>query len=116
MENEIEVNDKNFQENVIEQSKKKPVVVDFWASWCRPCMMIAPILEKLAKEYGGKVILAKYNIEDNSQFAQKYSVMSIPNVKFFKNGKVVDEFIGAIPEEDLKSWLEKNIIGESRKV
>jgi putative thioredoxin len=109
MENEIEVNDKNFQENVINQSKNKPVIVDFWASWCRPCMMIAPIFEKLVKEYSGKFILAKYNVEDNSYFAQKYMVMSIPNVKFFKDGNVVDEFIGAIPEMDLRRWLEKNI-------
>jgi putative thioredoxin len=106
---EIEVNDENFQEKVIEQSKKVPVVVDFWAPWCMPCLMLSPILEKLAKEYNGKFILAKANVDETRTYAQEYMVMSIPNVKLFKNGKVVDEFVGALPESSVRKWLEKNI-------
>jgi len=109
MSTEIEVDDGNFQEKVIKQSERIPIVVDFWASWCRPCLMLAPILEKLASNYKGKFILAKYNIEENPYFTQKYMVMSIPSVKLFKKGKVVDEFVGVLPENNVKQWLEKNL-------
>ncbi len=106
---EIEVNDENFQQEVIEKSKEVPVVVDFWAAWCMPCMMLAPVLEKLAHEYGGKFVLAKLNVDNAPVTAQSYGVMSIPTVKMFKNGKVVDEFIGAMPEEMVRTWLDKNL-------
>jgi putative thioredoxin len=109
---EIEVDDENFQEKVIEQSKKIPVVVDFWASWCTPCLMLSPILEKLAKEYNGKFILAKLNVDENRITSQKYGIMSIPSVKLFKNGKVVDEFVGALPEPSVREWLNKSIRGD----
>lgn len=109
MQTEIEINDNNFQEKVIEQSKKIPVVVDFWANWCTPCLMLSPILEKLAKEYNGKFILAKANVDEARQAAQQYNVMSIPAVKLFKNGEAVDEFVGAMPEPMVKEWLDKNI-------
>jgi putative thioredoxin len=109
---EIEVDDENFQEKVIEQSKKIPVVVDFWASWCMPCLMLSPILEKLAKEYNGKFILAKLNVDENRITSQKYGIMSIPSVKLFKNGKVVDEFVGALPELSVREWLNKSIRGD----
>ena len=107
---EIKVNDENFNEKVIEQSKHVSMVVDFWAPWCMPCSILAPILEKLSKEYNGKFILAKSNVDETRTFAQKYMVMSIPNVKLFKNGEVVDEFIGALPEPAVRQWLEKNIV------
>ncbi len=109
MQIEIEVNDNMFQEKVIEQSKRVPVVVDFWAQWCPPCLMLGPVLEKLAKEYNGKFILAKINVSENQETAQKYGIMSIPAVKMFKGGKAVDEFIGALPEPTVKEWLDKNI-------
>lgn len=109
MEFKIEVGDKDFDEKVIEQSKKVPVVIDFWASWCMPCLMLSPALEKFADEYDGKFILAKLNVDENPIVSQKYGIMSIPSVKMFKDGKVVDEFIGALPEQMIKSWLEKNI-------
>ncbi|MCD6216119.1 MAG: thioredoxin [Candidatus Aenigmarchaeota archaeon] len=105
----IDVNDNNFNELVIEQSKKIPVVVDFWASWCMPCLMLGPILEKLAEEYKGKFVLAKLNVDEARLTSQKYGVMSIPSVKMFKDGKVVDEFTGAVPEPVVRSWLEKNL-------
>ncbi len=106
---EIEVNDNNFQEKVIEKSKDIPVVVDFWAQWCSPCLILKPILENLAKEYKGKFILAKANVDQARKIAQIFGVRGIPSVKMFKNGKVVDEFVGAIPEEMIKHWLNKNL-------
>ena len=106
---EIEVNDSNFEDDVIEQSKKVPVVVDFWASWCMPCLMLSPILEKLAREYNGKFVLAKMNVDEGRLTSQKYGVMSIPSVKMFRNGKVTSEFVGAIPEPAVRQWLEKNL-------
>ena len=109
METEIEVSEADFNEKVIEASKNRPIVVDFWAEWCGPCKMLGPTLEKLAKEYGGKFVLAKLDVQGNQAIAQKYEIRSIPCVKIFKNGEVVDEFIGALPESDVKEWLDKNI-------
>jgi len=109
MQTEVEVNDENFQENVIEQSKKIPILVDFWATWCMPCLMLSPALEKLAKEYDGKFVLAKANVDESRAVAQRYGIMNIPSVKLFKNEKVVDEFVGAMPESNVRKWLEKNI-------
>jgi putative thioredoxin len=106
---EIEVTDANFQEEVIEKSKKTPVLVDFWASWCGPCMMLKPVLEKIAKEYDGKFVLAKAVTDDNQDAAGKYGVMSIPSVKLFKNGEIVDEFVGAQPESTIKQWLDQKL-------
>ena len=109
MDLEIVTNDGNFHEMVTEQSRKVPVVVDFWAQWCAPCLMLGPVLEKLAREYDGKFILAKANIDEARETAQKHMVMSIPAVKMFRDGKVVDGFIGAIPEPYVKQWLDKNL-------
>jgi len=109
METVIEVNDESFQEKVIEQSKGVPVVVDFWAQWCMPCMMLGPTLDKLAKDYNEKFVLAKVNMESSRGLAQRYGIMSIPAVKMFKNGKVVDEFVGALPEPQIKDWIDRNL-------
>ncbi len=106
---EIEVNDSNFEEEIVERSKKIPVVVDFWAEWCKPCLMLSPILEKLVKEYNGKFALAKVNVDGAQIASQKYGIMSIPNVKLFKDGKVADEFVGAYPENFIREWLNKNL-------
>mgnify|MGYP005643937529 CR=1 FL=1 len=109
METKIEVDDNNFNKMVIEQSKKIPVIVDFWAPWCMPCLMLSPALEKFAEEYKGKFILAKVNVDEARTAAQKYGIMSIPCVKMFKNGEVADEFIGALPEPMVKNWIDKNL-------
>lgn len=105
----IEVDDKNFQEKVIEQSKKTPIVVDFWAPWCVPCKIISPTLERFEKEYKRKFILAKINIGVNKKTATDYRIMSIPSVKLFKKGKVVAEFIGALSEDVIKEWFKRNL-------
>lgn len=104
----VEINEKNFEDEVIKKSENIPVLVDFYANWCFPCKVLSPILEKIAKDLEGKIILAKINIDEASSLARKYQIMSIPNVKLFKNGKIVDEFIGALPEQEIRYWL-KNL-------
>ena len=106
---EIEVTDENFETEVIEKSKTTPVLVDFWASWCGPCQSLAPVLEKIAKDYEGKLIVAKAETDNNKTNAEKFSVMSIPAVKLIKDGKVIDEFTGAQTETDIKEFLDKKL-------
>jgi len=99
----------DFQSDVIEASKKAPVLVDFWAEWCGPCVYLSPTLEKLANEAGESWNLVKVNTESQQELAIQYGIRSIPNVKMFIDGEVAGEFIGALPEEDIKQWLELNI-------
>ena len=106
---EINVTDTNFEKEVIEKSSETPVLVDFWASWCGPCMMLGPTLEKIAKEYKDKLIVAKAATDENQNAASKFGVMSIPAVKLFKDGKVIDEFVGAQPEATIKQWLDQKL-------
>jgi len=106
---EIEVTDASFQKEVIEKSHETPVLVDFWASWCGPCMTLKPTLEKIAKDYQGKFVLAKAATDDNHDAASKFGVMSIPSIKLFKDGKIVDEFVGAQPEATIKQWLDQKL-------
>lgn len=109
--NEIKVNDVNFEKEVLDKSTKGPVIVDFLAAWCMPCSMLAPILEKLVKKYNGKFILAKLNVDENPKTSLKYNISAIPAVKMFKNGKIVDQFVGVLPESTLEKWLLKNLNG-----
>lgn len=99
----IHVTDAAFEKTVLQSSL--PVIVDFWAPWCGPCKMVAPILDKLAKEFAGKLIVAKVNTDDNPVWAQKYGVQGIPTMLFIANGKVVHRQVGALPERMLREAL-----------
>ncbi|WP_456376620.1 thioredoxin [Thiolapillus sp.] len=112
----IEVTTDNYQTAVIEQSYKVPVLVDFWASWCQPCQMLMPLLANLAEQYQGKFILAKINTEEQQELAGQFGIRSIPTVKLFKNGEAVDEFAGALPESEIRRFLDKHIPRESDKL
>ena len=100
----IEINDRNFGDEVLKSGL--PVMVDFWAPWCGPCRMVAPVTEKLAEEYAGRLKFCKLNVDENPQMASKYQVMSIPQILFFSDGKVVEESTGAVPESTLRSKVE----------
>ena len=99
-----EINDKNFDAEVLKSAI--PVVVDFWAPWCGPCRSLAPITEKLAEAYTGKVKFCKINVDENQEMARKYGVMSIPLVLFFKGGVQKDSSLGLVPEANLKAKVE----------
>jgi thioredoxin 1 len=103
----VELTDTNFDDEVLKADE--PVLVDFWAPWCGPCRMIAPILDELAKEYDGKVKICKLNVDENPAMASYYRITSIPCLKFFKQGKVVDEIIGMSPKEVIAERLDKLI-------
>jgi thioredoxin 1 len=100
----IHVNDDAFEATVLKS--QVPVVVDFWAPWCGPCNMIAPILEEVAKEYAGKVIVAKVDTDQNPQWASKYGVRGIPTMLFIKNGQVIDQQVGAVPKQVITGKLD----------
>jgi putative thioredoxin len=106
----------NFQSLVIENSFKQPVLVDFWAAWCNPCQMLMPVLSKLADEYKGAFVLAKVNSDEQGELAAQAGVRSLPTVKLFVNGQIVDEFMGALPESEVKKFLDQYIESESDKV
>ena len=101
----VAVTDDTFEAEVIQSDKQ--VVVDFWATWCGPCKMIAPILEEVAGVYSDRVKVAKLDVDANNRTAGKYGIMSIPSLLFFKNGEEVDRVIGAIPKSQLIARLEK---------
>ena len=105
----IEVTTETFQSSVLENSL--PVIVDFWAVWCPPCKMIAPLLEEIAEEYDGKAVICKVNVDDNQPLAQKYGIRSIPTLLFFKDGEVKDQVIGALPKDQLASHLDALLKG-----
>ncbi|MGD8589683.1 MAG: thioredoxin [Chromatiales bacterium] len=109
----IEITQDNFQEIVLQGSIKQPVLVDFWAEWCAPCRSLMPLLAKLAEEYRGKFLLAKLNTEEQRELATRFGIRSLPTVKLFRNGEPVDEFMGALPETEIRAFLERHIPREA---
>ena len=99
--------DTNFKKEVLES--KLPVLVDFWASWCSPCKMIAPIIEELAKEYVHKIKIGKLDVDTSPKTATAYGIMSIPTLVFFNNGKIMEQVAGVLNKTDLKKKIEANL-------
>ncbi len=103
--NIVEFTDENFDADVLQSST--PVLVDFWATWCAPCKAIAPVLEKLAGEYSGKIKIGKVNVDENPSTPGQYGVRGIPTLILFKDGQIVDQLVGAVPKNQLESLLQK---------
>jgi len=111
----IETSDETFEQDVIERSKEVPVVVDFWAEWCQPCRLLAPILEKLANDFAGKFVLAKTNTDQTQAVVRQFQIQSIPAVYGFRDGELLDFFVGVLPEDQIKLWLERLLPTEAEQ-
>ena len=103
----LEITDNNFDEVVIKSDK--PVLVDFWAPWCGPCRMVGPIVEELSKEYEGKAVVGKMNVDDNANVPSQFGIRSIPTLLIFKGGQLVDKVVGAVPKATLASKLAAHV-------
>ena len=99
----------NFDQEVLQKSHEKPVLVDFWAPWCGPCRVLGPVIEQIAEEQSGRWQLVKVNTEEEQELAERYQIRSIPNVKLFYKGEVVGEFMGALPKSAIEDWLVENL-------
>ncbi|TCT24132.1 thioredoxin [Thiobaca trueperi] len=105
----VTVTTQNFQSLVLDGSFERPVLVDFWADWCAPCRALMPLLAKLAEEYGGRFLLAKVNTEEEQALAAQFGIRSLPTVQLFKSGRVIDQFMGALPELQVREFLDRHL-------
>ncbi|HZX58492.1 MAG TPA: thioredoxin [Mucilaginibacter sp.] len=103
----LEITDANFEELVLKSDK--PVLVDFWAEWCGPCRMVGPVVEDISKEYSGRAVVGKVNVDNNPGISMKYGIRNIPALLFFNKGEIVDKQIGAVPKSVLAGKLDKQI-------
>lgn len=107
MSNTVEFTDDNFSDEVV--SNNQPVLVDFWAEWCGPCLMVGPVVDEIAGEYEGKAKVGKVNVDNNPEISVKYGIRSIPALLIFKNGEVVDQIVGAVPKAQIKKQLDAQL-------
>jgi thioredoxin 1 len=103
------VTDNNFQSEVIDASKAQPVMVDFWAEWCRPCHMLAPTVAEIASEYAGKLKVVKLNVDENMNAAGRFNIRGIPTLLIFKGGQVADQIVGAVPKEQISKIVDQHV-------
>ncbi|PYU30909.1 MAG: thioredoxin [Acidobacteria bacterium] len=108
-ENIRSVNDTDFQAEVIDASKSQPVMVDFWAEWCRPCHMLAPTVAEIASAYSGKLKVVKVNVDENLNAAGRFNIRGIPTLLIFKGGEVADQIVGAVPKEQIQKVVDRHI-------
>ena len=112
----VNLTEENFHSVVVEGSRERPVLVDFWASWCQPCQILMPLLDRLSEEYAGQFLLAKLNTEEQQGLAARFGIRSIPTVKLFRDGEPVDEFMGALPESEIRQFLDRHLPRESDRL
>ncbi len=105
--NLVHLTEENFNEEVIKS--ELPVLIDFWAEWCGPCKRVAPVVEEIAKEYSGKIKVAKLDVDEAPNVAGKYGIMSIPTLIIFKNGKAIEQVVGYLNKSELKTKIEENL-------
>ncbi|MGH7807169.1 MAG: thioredoxin [Thermodesulfobacteriota bacterium] len=103
----VELSDSTFEDQVIKS--ETPVLVDFWASWCGPCRMLAPVVEDIASSYAGRLKVGKVNVDENQEITMKYGIRSIPTLILFKDGKAVEQIIGAVPKSEIERILKKSL-------
>jgi thioredoxin 1 len=104
------VTDSTFQAEVIDASKTQPVMVDFWAEWCRPCLMLAPTVAEIATAYAGKIKVVKLNVDENSNSAGKFNIRGIPTLLIFKGGQVAEQVVGAVPRDQIEKAVQRHLV------